>query len=64
MSKELETCIKAQDNTKIYVDEFCSDEVWITVRGRSFSANATMSIEATKDLIAGLIRIEIGRAHV
>jgi hypothetical protein len=53
---DLQTRIKAQDDQRIYVDQY-DDGVWISLHHQHGSSNVVLDREQAKDLIAALIRI-------
>jgi hypothetical protein len=55
---DLDTWIEGTEyRTRMSVDLFSEDEVWISVVHRSGSSHLTINKEGAKDLIAALIRI-------
>ena len=53
---DLQTKIRAQDDQRVYVDEY-EGGVWLSLHHQHGSSNVVFDKEQAKDLIAALIRI-------
>ena len=53
---ELQTKIRAQDDQRVYVDQY-DDGVWMSLHHQHGTSNVVFDKEQAKDLIAALIRI-------
>ena len=56
---DLQTRINAQNDQRVYVDEY-DDGVWMSLHHQHGSSNVVFDKEQAKDLIAALIRIVDG----
>jgi hypothetical protein len=56
---DLQTKIRAQDDQRVYVDEY-EGGVWFSLHHQHGSSNVVFDKEQAKDLIAALIRIVDG----